>query len=107
MHDEWTAPEPAGNSPPAAPPQRNPGRNICTQCGTVGNPKMVPPGSLLVEIGLWICFLVPGLIYSLWRVGSKRPTCRRCGAVNSLVPLDSPRGLELAEMSGKWRHPPR
>ena len=80
---------------------------ICAQCGSIGRPKKVPGGSLLVEVGLWFCFLVPGLIYSLWRVGSKRPTCRRCGAANSLVPLDSPRGLELAEMSGKRHHPPR
>lgn len=69
---------------------------ICTQCGSIGTPKRTPRGSMLVEIGLWLCLLVPGLIYSLWRVGSKQPTCRQCGSANCMIPLDTPRGRELA-----------
>ena len=69
---------------------------ICTQCGTVGTPKTITPGSILVEIFLWLCFIVPGLIYSVWRLSARRPTCRTCGAIRSLVPLHSPRGRELA-----------
>ena len=68
---------------------------ICTQCGTVGKPKMVPPGSFVVEFALWLLFILPGLIYSVWRVSTKRRTCRTCGAVDSFVPLSSPMGQRI------------
>lgn len=68
---------------------------ICTQCGTLGKPKTVTRGSIVIEIALWLCLLVPGLIYSIWRLSTRGPTCRACGAANSLVPPDSPRGRQL------------
>ena len=68
---------------------------ICSQCGHLGRPRQVAPGSLLVEIILWCCLLLPGLLYSLWRIGAKRPTCRHCGAIAATVPTDSPRGRQL------------
>lgn len=61
----------------------------CTSCGTTGRGKLKTRGALLIEIILWLCFLVPGLIYSIWRQGSKHKVCRACGAA-SLVPLSSP-----------------
>ena len=36
----------------------------CTNCGTVGAPVTRVKGSFGVELLLWICFLVPGLIYT-------------------------------------------
>ena len=61
----------------------------CTACGTEGRGKTKTRGSLLIEVVLWICFLVPGLIYSLWRHSSKHKVCGACGAA-ALVPLNSP-----------------
>ena len=67
---------------------------ICSNCGTTGKPKTVTKGSIFIEIFLWICFLIPGLIYSIWRLTTKYKACRTCGAGN-LVPLDSPMGKKL------------
>lgn len=67
---------------------------ICPNCGAIGSPKTQVRGSFLVEIVLWICILLPGLIYSIWRISTKQKVCRTCGAPN-LVPLDSPRGVAL------------
>ena len=68
---------------------------ICADCGTVGQPKSVTRGSFLIEIVLWLCFLVPGLIYSLWRLTTRRKACRACGGT-TLLPLDTPGGKAAA-----------
>ncbi|WP_440105381.1 WYL domain-containing protein [Acidovorax sp. BL-A-41-H1] len=61
----------------------------CTACGTEGRGKTKTRGSLLIEVVLWVCFLVPGLVYSLWRHSSKHKVCGACGS-EALVPLNSP-----------------
>lgn len=61
----------------------------CTTCGHEGETKTQTRGSLGIEIVLWLCFLIPGLIYSLWRHGSRRAICASCGAT-TLVPTTSP-----------------
>lgn len=72
---------------------------ICRSCGATGNPKSVTPGHFLIEVLLWCCFLVPGLIYSIWRVSKRHKACRSCGS-RELVPVDSPIGKKLlAELS--------
>lgn len=70
-------------------------RKICTECGTAGKPKKTAKGSMLIELVLWLAFIIPGLIYSLWRLTTKTTVCRTCGSV-SLIPEDSPRGQRLA-----------
>ena len=67
---------------------------ICTTCGHVGVPKLVTKGSLGVEIFLWILFLVPGLIYSIWRHASRYKGCPSCNS-SEVIPVDTPRGQEL------------
>lgn len=69
---------------------------ICSSCGSRGQAKNAVKGSLLVELVMWLCFLLPGLIYSIWRLSSKQKVCRTCGA-STLVPLDTPVGKDLAE----------
>lgn len=43
---------------------------VCLECHTPGRPKTVVGGSALVEIALWLFFIIPGLIYTLWRSSS-------------------------------------
>lgn len=62
---------------------------FCTTCGHEGGTESKTRGSFLIEIILWLCFIVPGLIYSIWRVSSRHPVCASCGAA-TLVPPDSP-----------------
>jgi hypothetical protein len=67
---------------------------ICPNCGNIGSPKTVTEGSILTELFLWICFIIPGVIYSIWRLTTRHKACRSCAAAN-LIPLDSPRGRKL------------
>lgn len=72
---------------------------ICKDCGTVAEPKRFTKGSIWIEIILWICFLVPGLIYSVWRLTSRYDGCRACESKN-VVPVNSPLGAKLASDVG-------
>ncbi len=69
---------------------------ICAACGSTGDPKLETPGSFLVELLLWCFLLLPGLIYSLWRISARRKVCGACGG-QTLIPLNSPRGRKLQQ----------
>lgn len=69
-------------------------KSVCTNCGFMGKPKSFTKGSILIELFLWLCFLVPGLIYSLWRLTSRYKACPKCKAPN-MIPINTPRGREL------------
>jgi hypothetical protein len=63
----------------------------CPSCGSIGRPKTYTKGSIFIEIILWLCLIVPGLVYSLWRMTSGRSKgCASCGAT-SIIPADSPK----------------
>lgn len=67
---------------------------ICANCGFKGTPKKVTKENILIEIILWLFFIIPGLIYSIWRLTTKYKACPKCGATN-MVPIDSPIGKKL------------
>ena len=78
----------------------------CMQCGTDGAPATVTKGSIGIEIVLWLCFLVPGLIYSLWRLTTRHRACATCGATN-LVPIQTPAALaHKASLAGSVKPSP-
>jgi hypothetical protein len=60
----------------------------------VGSFEKVKPGSFLIEVILWLCFFIPGLIYSIWRINSKKRVCSSCGSA-SVVANDSPMGMKV------------
>lgn len=64
----------------------------CMTCGIDAKPKPVTKGSILIEIILWLCFLIPGLIYSIWRSTTRTPSCPSCGGT-TMVPSDSPAAI--------------
>lgn len=67
---------------------------ICSRCGTRGQTKTVTRGSFFIELILWLCFLIPGLIYSIWRLTTRHEACRSCGSIE-MVPVNSPGGKAL------------
>jgi hypothetical protein len=69
---------------------------ICTGCGSLGDAKSVTRGSIIIELFLWLCFLLPGLLYSLWRLTTRHKACRQCGSAQ-LVPTATPAGKELLQ----------
>jgi hypothetical protein len=66
---------------------------ICLNCGTIGKPKSITKGSICIEIILWLLFIIPGLIYSIWRLTTRTKGCPLCSG--KMIPLDSPRGKIL------------
>ena len=67
---------------------------VCTNCGHFGKTSTRTRGSILIEIVLWLCFIIPGIIYSLWRLTTRRRVCSACGNENT-VPADTPVGRKL------------
>lgn len=79
---------------------------VCGRCGHRGDTRTVTRGSILIEIVLWLAFLIPGLIYSIWRLTTRQVACGACGATE-LVPETSPRGRELLTKYYPGAHPGR
>lgn len=69
---------------------------ICASCGTYDKTKRITPGSFWIEVGLWMLLLVPGILYSFWRLGSRYTGCAECKS-RDIVKESSPRGQELKE----------
>lgn len=65
----------------------------CPHCGHVGKPRIETPGTFALELLLWVCFLLPGLAYTLWRLSNRRAICPRCGTPH-MIPRDTPRAVE-------------
>lgn len=61
----------------------------CQHCGSVGPARKHTKGSFALEVVLWLCFIVPGVIYSVWRLTTREWVCGTCGAPNT-IPTDSP-----------------
>ena len=66
----------------------------CLQCGHEGVPQRIMPGSIFMEIILWLMFLIPGLIYSAWRHIAVYDGCALCKS-KGLIPISSPRAAQL------------
>ncbi len=67
---------------------------ICTSCGYRGKPKKWTKGSFAIELLLWFFFLIPGLIYTIWRLTSKAEVCPSCKQP-TMIPLHTPMGQKL------------
>ena len=67
---------------------------VCTRCLSSGAARKITPGSILIEVVAWLFFLVPGLVYSLWRLSARYTGCATCGA-REVVPAGSPAAARL------------
>lgn len=67
---------------------------FCKSCGHEGEPSTHTPGSIWIELVLWLPWMVPGLIYSLWRLNRRRKVCASCESAD-IIPWDSPMARSL------------
>jgi hypothetical protein len=51
----------------------------CTNCNNLTLGRKHTPGKLWIEVILWLMFLLPGFLYSLWRLSGRRRVCDNCG----------------------------
>lgn len=80
-------------------------QRLCMTCGHVGKPRRATKGHFILELVLWLCFIVPGLIYSIWRLTTRHDACASCGAT-TLIPTDSPMAKAHFASSGQAAPPP-
>jgi hypothetical protein len=67
----------------------NAGALHCMTCGTDGPGRSRTSGSIAIEIVLWVCLIVPGVVYSIWRLTTRRKVCAACGS-EQVVPYAAP-----------------
>jgi len=68
---------------------------LCTQCLNQVKPNKGVRGYFVIEILLYILMILPGILYTLWRItGGREKTCPTCGG-HAFVPIDSPAGKAL------------
>lgn len=72
----------------------------CKTCGHSGPTKTKTPGNLAIEIVLWLLLIIPGVIYSVWRISTRKPSCTACGSID-LVPPDSPVAVAARKQLGQ------
>jgi len=73
----------------------------CMQCGYTGKAKRGYRGSAMIELILWLTFIIPGIIYSAWRGSKIVHICPSCKG-NDMIPSDSPKAiLEKERMKSK------
>jgi hypothetical protein len=70
-------------------------RRICQECGDIGIPEKHMPGSLLLQIVLFLFWLLPGIIYTIYRIAATKTICPSCKTTEPMLPLNSPRGKKL------------
>ncbi len=73
---------------------------FCPSCESFAQGvKKTCRGSGWVEFALWLCFIAPGFIYSVWRSAAKDRACPHCKA-RPMIPADSPKAKRAALAAG-------
>lgn len=62
---------------------------FCSNCGLDGTPVIKRVGNIQIEVLLWLCGIIPGIVYSSWSYGSASAVCPSCSS-NNMIPLNSP-----------------
>jgi hypothetical protein len=62
----------------------------CTRCGALGQPRRALRGNFGIELLLWLCLILPGLIYTIWRWGPADEFCPSCQGKDCMIPSNSP-----------------
>ena len=79
---------------------RRPPVYFCASCCQMVAARKGVKGTVWIEIILWLCFLLPGIIYSIWRATGRPMICSMCKGTE-LLPPESPRARKLAAEYGQ------
>jgi len=52
---------------------------VCMECGCQRDPVNAKRGLLIIELLMWLLYILPGVIYSIWRRVRKQQVCPNCG----------------------------
>lgn len=68
--------------------------HICPVCGTEAAANERRRGNIFIELVLWLFLIIPGIIYSSWRLEMWMNVCRLCGH-ERMISLNTPMGRKL------------
>lgn len=67
---------------------------VCKNCGYVGSQIKHVKGSFIIEIGLWFLMILPGFLYTIWRLASTAMVCPECKE-DTMIKASSPIGQQI------------
>lgn len=70
---------------------------ICMECGCQRDPVNAKRGLLVIEIFMWFLYIVPGVIYSIWRRVRTQRVCPNCRNP-SVVLTSSSRAMRMMRL---------
>jgi hypothetical protein len=70
----------------------------CPACGAVGLARLERKGSGFMNLALLLFFIIPGILYWVWRQTNRAEVCVNCSQ-RGLIPANSPRAMELRKRS--------
>lgn len=70
-------------------------RYVCKNCGYIGEPLKQRRGNIFISTILWSIYVLPGLIYSMWRRGANKG-CAKCKS-RDLANINSTYGKLMLE----------
>jgi hypothetical protein len=79
---------------------------VCMECGCQRDPIDVKRGLLAIEIFMWLLYIFPGVIYSIWRRVRKHQVCPNCRNP-SIVLMSSSRAMEMRRLMKAFPQPPQ
>lgn len=78
-------------------------KKLCTQCHNIDYPKKKTKGHILIELILWLSFILPGIVYSFWRLATRHDVCCDCESAN-IIPTNSKRAIQILKNESDRLH---
>src|SRR5439155_24519678 len=72
-----------------------PPTHLCKNCGNKVRPNVSSKINGCFLIVLLCVFIIPGLLYLVWAGTQRVYTCPKCGAQNTMVPLNAPEAQRI------------
>ena len=79
---------------------------VCMECGCQRDPINANRGLWVIEIFMWLLYILPGVIYSIWRRVRKQQVCPNC-QYPSVVLTSSSRAMGMMRMMRTFSQPLR
>ncbi len=77
---------------------------VCMECGCQRDPIDAKRGLLVIEIFMWLLYILPGVIYSIWRQVRKQQVCPNCRNP-SIVLMSSSRAMGMRRLMKTFSQP--
>ena len=77
---------------------------VCMECGCQQKPVDAKRGLLVIEIFMWLLYILPGVIYSIWRRVRTQQVCSKC-RTPSVVLTSSSRAMAMMRLIKTFSRP--